>query len=75
MTIKMYANKQNPYKIIEVKHYNDGHYLWRQKYAWPNGVTNFYGRPKGGFSRMRKRCIYEVLNDDYNYLELFTEVR
>ena len=65
MKLKTYRNNRNENKFLDVKHTNDRHYMWRQRFSYPNGITNFYGKPKGGFARIGKRCMEEVINDDY----------
>ena len=62
-TIKSYVNKRNPHKIIDVKHTADHHYMWRQRMVFENGVENPVGTAKGGFRRMNKATINEVLGD------------
>ena len=64
MKIKSYRNKRNEYKYIDVKHTNDRHYMWRQRMSWSNGVTNYLGgHPNGGFHRVSKRWMGEVMSD------------
>ena len=63
--ITTYKNKRNEHKYIDVKHYKDGHYLWRQRIVFDNGVENHIGTPKGGFRRVSLRWIHEVLDSDY----------
>jgi len=63
MNIKIYRNKRNHNKYIEVKHTADRHYMWRQRMTWSNGVSNPVGTKKGGFRRQSKATIIEVLKD------------
>lgn len=65
MDIKTFRNNRNDHKFIDVKHYADGHYLWRQRMRWDNGVENHVGTRRGGFRRMRRWAILEVINGDY----------
>lgn len=67
MEIKTYRNRRNANKYIDVKHTKDRHYLWRQRMVWGN-VENYVGTPKGGFQRMNKRTINDVL-EDYEVIE------
>lgn len=67
MEIKTYRNRRNDNKYIDVKHTNDHHYLWRQRMVWGK-ITNHVGTPKGGFRRMNKKAINEVL-EDYEVVE------
>lgn len=69
MEIKSYRNNRNENKYIDVKHTADRHYMWRQRMTWSNGVTNYLGgHPKGGFHRVRKSWMGEVMSE-------YTEVR
>lgn len=63
MNIKIYRNKRNHNKYIEVKHTADRHYMWRQRMVFENGVENPVGTPKGGFRRQGKTTIEEVIED------------
>ena len=64
MEIKSYRNNRNENKYIDVKHTSDRHYMWRQRMSWSNGVTNYLGGyPKGGFHRVRKGCMDEVIEE------------
>ena len=59
MEIKSYRNNRNENKYIDVK----------QRMTWSNGVTNYLGgHPKGGFHRVRKSWMGEVMSE-------YTEVR
>jgi len=69
MEIKTYRNIRNKNKYIDVKRTNCRHYMWRQRYSYANGITNFYGRPKGGFARIGKRFMDVVLNDEYEEIK------
>lgn len=64
-TITTFQNNRNEHKYIDVKHASDGHYLWRQRMRWENGVENHIGTRRGGFRRMRKAAIAEVIDNDY----------
>ena len=70
MTVKTFRNKRNPHKLIDVKHTNCYHYLWRQRMVFDNGVENNVGTKRGGFRRQGKATINEVLQD---YEEVFYE--
>jgi len=63
MQKRTFRNKRNEHKFIEIKHYDDGHYVWRQQMRFPNGVINDIGTKKGGFRRVRKAWIAEVKED------------
>lgn len=70
MEIKSYRNKRNENKYIDVKRTNDCHYMWRQRMSWSNGVTNYLGgHPKGGFHRVRKSWMDEVMEDYTEVME------
>lgn len=60
-TIKIYRNKRNEYKFLEV--HNDGHFhnAVRQFMKWDNGVKNFTG--DGKLHRWRKANLMELLAD------------
>lgn len=58
-----YVNKRNSHKIIDVKHTADRHYMWRQRMVFENGVENPVGTKKGGFRRVSKVTINEVMED------------
>lgn len=67
--IKTYRNLRNENKYIDVKRTKCGHYMWRQKMMWDNGVVNFLGvrlhgrYSQGGFRRCHKATIDYVLED------------
>lgn len=62
-----YRNKNNANKYIDVKHMPDGHYLWRQRMVWwAVNVENYVGKRKGGYTRVSKGTINEVLKDYTN---------
>jgi hypothetical protein len=63
MRVTTYRNNRNPHKFLDVKHTADRHYMWRQRIAFDNGVTNPVGTPQGGFRRQSKATIDEVLKD------------
>lgn len=60
-TIKIYKNKRNPNKKIEI--HNDGHYhnSVRQFMSWNNGVKNLLG--DRCLHRWRKKNLNELLED------------
>ena len=60
-TIKLFSNKRNPNKYIEV--HNDGysHNTVRQFMKWNNGVKNFTGDKR--LHRWRKENLKELLED------------
>ena len=60
-TIKLFSNKRNPNKYIEV--HNDGysHNTVRQFMKWNNRVKNFTGDKK--LHRWRKENLKELLED------------
>ena len=62
MEIKTYRNKKNANKYIDVKHTNDGHYLWRQRMVWGD-IVNHVGTRKGGYCRVSKKTVDDVLTD------------
>ena len=63
MTIKVYRNKKNKNKYIEV--HNDGHYhnTVKQFMKWDNGVKNLLGDRL--LHRWRRKNLNELLKD-YN---------
>ena len=71
-TIRTFRNIRNLNKEIKVKHYDDGHYMWKQTMCFDNGVRNPIGasiRSKNGcFRRTHKAIIDEVLKD---YVEVY----
>lgn len=78
MTTKLYQNKDNARKYIEVRRYADGHYVWKQFILhFPN--TRFESRNYTGCSlkrvhtgvwhRMGKSFMMQVLNDDYTMVK------
>lgn len=71
-TIRTFRNIRNLNKEIKVKHYDDGHYMWKQTMCFDNGVRNPIGasiRSKNGcFRRTHKATIDEVLKD---YIEVY----
>ena len=70
MEIKSYRNNRNENKYIDVKRTVDRHYMWRQRMSWSNGVTNYLGgHPKGGFHRVRKSWMDEVMEDYTEVME------
>lgn len=60
-TVKVYRNKRNGNKYIEV--HNDGHYhnTVKQFMAWSNGVKNLLGDRR--LHRWRKKNLTELLED------------
>lgn len=72
MTVRTYRNIRNLNKEIKVKHYDDGHYMWKQTMCFDNGVRNPIGasiRSKNGcFRRTHKATVDEVLKD---YVEVY----
>lgn len=60
-TIKVYRNKRNENKYIEV--HNDGHYhnTVKQFMKWPNGVKNLIG--DRCLHRWRRNNLNELLED------------
>ena len=62
MKVKLFKNKRNPNKFIEVKHCKDRHYMWRQTMRWDNGVVNYSGGTKA-FRRQGIGTISEVIDD------------
>lgn len=66
MTTTLYRNNRNSNKYIEVKHYADGHYAWRQIMVFANGVTNYIGSRTGRFFRASKNTIQDVVTADYS---------
>ena len=79
----LYKNKRNENKFIEVRRYNDGHYVWKQsirhkaklekKSNIEIDILNYTGCSlkrckKGVWKRQRKGVIDEVLND-YNIVK------
>ena len=69
--ISIYQNKHNPHKFIELKHYPDGHYFWREYMQWINDVTgNEIVNYIGGkcFKRVTVATFISVLADDYNFI-------
>ena len=74
-TIRTFRNIRNLNKEIKVKHYDDGHYMWKQTMCFDNGVRNPIGasiRSKNGcFRRTHKAIIDEVLKD---YVEVYQVV-
>ena len=69
--ISIYQNKHNPHKFIELRHYPDGHYYWRQYMHWVNGATgdeviNYTGGKR--FSRVTVATFVPILSDDYNFI-------
>ncbi len=67
-TIKVYRNKRNKNKYIEV--HNDGHYhnTVKQFMKWNNGVKNLLGDRR--LHRWRKANLNELLSD---YEEIKTQ--
>lgn len=61
--MKTYRNKRNRHKHIDVKVTKCGHYMWRQRMVFDNGVQNYVGSKRGGFRRQNKATIEEVLQD------------
>ena len=61
MQVKIYRNKRNPNKYLEV--HNDGHYhnAVRQYMKWKNGVKNLLGDRK--LHRWRISNLKELLKD------------
>lgn len=72
MTIKTYRNIRNLHKEIKVKHYDDGHYMWKQTMCFDNGVRNPIGTKKGGYRRCNKATINEVLEDYIEVIDVIT---
>lgn len=72
VTVK-YRNKRNSHKYIELKHYDDGHYYWRQHIHEDGSLyrelgihcdhelINFMGDRR--FRRVTKKTAYYVLED------------
>lgn len=60
-TVKIYRNKRNEHKFLEV--HNDGHYhnSVKQFMEWPNGVKNLIG--DGVLHRWKKSDLNELLSD------------
>lgn len=72
MRIDVYQNNKNEHKYLEVKHYADGHYYWRQHLYFPQtNVTYFPGiglHQKPRFFRVRKWWAFtQVINTDYTF--------
>lgn len=63
MVEKHFQNKLNKNKYIEVRHYADGHYAFRQYMKWDNGVKNILGSRTGRLFRNRKKSINSILED------------
>lgn len=74
-TVRTFRNIRNLNKEIKVKHYDDGHYMWKQTMCFDNGVRNPIGasiRSKDGcYRRCHKATINEVLED---YIEVIDVV-
>lgn len=60
-TIKLYSNKRNPNKYIEVHNDGHSHNTVRQYMKWNNGVKNLLGDRK--LHRWRKKNLEELLSD------------
>lgn len=63
--IRLFRNKRNENKYIEV--HSDGHYhnTVRQFMSWGNGVKNLLGDKK--LHRIRKKVLEEMLEDYKEY--------
>lgn len=74
MMHRIFQNKRNPHKFIEVKRYNDGHYVWKQFIE--NTVTHtrtYTGcslkRSKlGKWNRVNSDTLAEVIASDYVFV-------
>ena len=69
MTTKFYSHRLGG-KYLEVRHYADGHYVWKQfvTYAIPEWGRNYMGCTLkrahiGTWHRVTKRWLKEVLSD------------
>lgn len=65
-TIKLYSNKRNPNKYIEVRNDGYSHNTVRQFMKWDNRVKNLLGDKK--LHRWRKENLTELL-EDYEEVE------
>lgn len=57
----LYQNRHNEHKFLEIKRYDDGHYVWRQFMKWDNGVKNYVGSKTGRFFRVSIETIKDVI--------------
>lgn len=65
-----FRNKRNANKVVQVRHYADGHYYARQIIQNPNGITNIVGVSSSrqtGWHRWNKKNIIALIEDDYDY--------
>lgn len=66
MEIKVYRNKRNENKYLDVKKTKCSHFYIRQYMYWKeNGVQNFIGNKKGYFIRTTKSRHLNDLLEDY----------
>lgn len=68
MEVRIYQNRKNEHKYLEVRKYECGHYVFRQYMEWKSaGVKNPVGSEN--FQRIRKVDLDELVKD-YRFLIL-----
>lgn len=63
----IYVNNRNDHKIIELRRYDCGHYVWKQSIR-ANGITNYNGcslrrAGSGVWRRVSRSWFTQVLSD------------